>query len=95
MCVICRDALGDDTLAITALPCAHVFHTYCITNYAEARGCAIEHACVYRCRQTSWVIDVDAAVTPVAEATVPDTPATDTDLETVARLHTEVENWFG
>ena len=95
LCVICREVLGDDPLAITALPCAHVFHTYCINNYADARNCSIEHACVYRCHTTSWVLEVDNVVTPTAQRTIPDTRATDGDREAAAQADTETENWFG
>ena len=97
MCLICREVLGDDPLAITALPCGHVFHTYCVTTYAEAQGCKMEHACVYRCHTTSWIIEVEDPVSPPpgAPPTVSNTPATTADRETAARAQTEMENWFG
>ncbi len=34
MCVICQDVLGDED--VTALVCAHVFHSECLRKFMQA-----------------------------------------------------------
>ena len=42
---------------ITSLPCGHTYHTECITQYAECKGCGLAQACPFKCHQ-SMTIDV-------------------------------------
>ena len=42
---------------ITSLPCGHTYHTGCITQYAECKGCGLAQACPFKCHQ-SMTIDV-------------------------------------
>ncbi len=50
MCVICQEVLGSEEL--TALACAHVFHSVCLEKFMVATGRTMEEACPYRCAQS-------------------------------------------
>ncbi len=50
VCVICQDTLGTED--VTALACAHVFHSECLAKFMDVTGKSMEEACPYRCGQT-------------------------------------------
>ena len=53
-CVICRDVIvpGISIEDVTSLPCGHTYHTGCITQYAECKGCGLAQACPFKCHQS-------------------------------------------
>ena len=50
-CVVCKQPmlLSEERLA---LPCAHTFHTICITRYAKSKGFTLQEACPMRCHRS-------------------------------------------
>ena len=51
-CIICRAPLTSDNDtrdAVTALPCAHTFHTHCIQEWADSKRVPLDRACVFKC----------------------------------------------
>ena len=69
-CVICHDVIvpGISIAAVTSLPCGHTYHTGCITQYAECKGCGLAEACPFKCHQSSSIDlhddDEDTVVRP-------------------------------
>ena len=70
-CVICHDVIvpGISIAAVTSLPCGHTYHTGCITQYAECKGCGLAQACPFKCHQSSSIDlhdddEVDTVVRP-------------------------------
>ena len=70
-CVICRDVIvpGISIEDVTSLPCGHTYHTECITQYAECKGCGLAEACPFKCHQSSSIDlhdddEVDTVVRP-------------------------------
>ena len=56
-CPIClQDLGGGREEEITALPCAHPFHTSCINTYMESTGKTFETACPFKCHRSSACI---------------------------------------
>ena len=52
-CPICLEDLGSgQEEEITALPCAHPFHTSCINTYMESTGKTFETACPFKCHRS-------------------------------------------
>ena len=52
-CPICLQDLGSgQEEEITALPCAHPFHTSCINTYMESTGKTFETACPFKCHRS-------------------------------------------
>ena len=52
-CPICLEDLGSGQEdEITALPCAHPFHTSCINTYMESTGKTFETACPFKCHRS-------------------------------------------
>ena len=43
LCAICKEALLGTH--VTALPCAHSFHTGCIQHWADVKGVSLQDAC--------------------------------------------------
>ena len=67
VCIICRDVLeqpgcADDVMPVTALPCAHTFHTACVNAWAQSKGVRLSRACPFKCHmiRRAHMMDEDA-----------------------------------
>ena len=60
-CVICLAIMTMEEERL-ALPCAHVFHEACITQYADCKGIRVAEACPFKCTmEQDLTVDGDTA----------------------------------
>lgn len=60
-CAICREDLdGDHRLQIARLPCSHLYHRHCISQWLDMDR---RRSCVYKCRCAISVVEVGKPLT--------------------------------